>query len=257
MPFAVFFDILGTSRVFSSLADDFRFDTHEWEDGNYAYARQEFHYGLEAATSIAPRGFLFRASFSDCAYMIYDDPASLLLATGVAMRRFYECAPVRGGIGYGNFGLGNTIHVSNQHGTSTEASFFGSALVRAHAAEACGLKGLRVFVHASAAPHLTVAQGDNFVYPELDYSQLDEGQQVDTLPATVIRLSGESALEVSHELCFIGHDSTESYFRCLEMLKCIFPPDQRELEHYERSKETLHRFELLRQANGNLKNQSS
>ena len=225
MPFAAFFDILGMSRAFTSLADDYRFEGDNWADGGYARARDEFRRGLEAAVDIAPRGFLFRASFSDCAYLIYDDPESFLLATGIAMRWFYHCAPVRGGIGYGNFGLGTSVHSSNPRGTSTEASFFGSALVRAHAAESCGLKGLRAFVHASAATRLSELQGEGFVYPMLDYLQVEEGDRVPTRPATVVRLSGGSSDEISHELCFIGHDGTGNYLRGLQLLARRFPPE--------------------------------
>ena len=250
MPFAAFFDILGTSRIFTGLADDYRFEGDEWEYGGYAYARREFHRGLEAAVDLAPRGFLFRASFSDCGYLIYDDPASLLLAAGTAIRWFYRCAPVRGGIGYGNFGLGTTLHSSNARGTSTEASFFGSALVRAHAAEACGLKGLRALVHDSAAYRLSNVQGVDFVCPIYDYMQHEEGdERPPTLPATVIRLATESAQGVSHELCFIGHDDTDRYFRSLEMLQRQFPPDGEALQHYQRSKEALHYFQSLRMGN--------
>jgi len=246
MPFAAFFDILGTSRVFTGLADDYRFEGDEWKYGNYAYAREEFHRGLEAAIDISQRGFVFQASFSDCAYLIYDDPAGFLLATGAAMRWFYGCAPVRGGIGYGNFGLGTSVHSSSPRGTSAEASFFGSALVRAHAAEACGLKGLRAFVHASAAPLLSKLQGEDYVYPMLDYSELEEGDRPPTLPATVVRLASEPAGEVFNELCFIGHDDTHDYLQRLEILQTRFPPDERAREHYEKSRETLYYFESLR-----------
>lgn len=250
MPFAAFFDILGTSRIFTGLDDDHRFEDDDREYSGYAYMRRQFHEALEGAVALAPRGFIFRASFSDCAYLVYDDPGGMLLAAGVAMRSFYSCAPVRGGIGYGNFGLGATVHSSNPLGTSTEASFFGSSLVRAHAAEACGLRGLRVFVHDSAAPWLMADHGLDVAFPEYDYMSHEEGDpRPPTLPGTVIRLATPGAKEVSHELCFVGHNDIDRYFRALEILRRKFPPQGEACEHYDRSTETLNHFQSMRKGN--------
>jgi hypothetical protein len=255
MPYAIFFDILGTSRVFFSLSDDYQFDGPEWADHRYTFARRDFHRSLQIATAVAPRGLRFLASFSDCAYLIYDDAVSLLLATGVAVRLFYRTlVPVRGGVGYGNFGLDRVVHASGEGGTSTEASFFGSALGRAHAAEGCGLKGLRIFVDLSAVQALRGSQEEDFVHAEIDCSTIEEGERPDTVPATLVRLVGEAALSVSHELCFIGQDGVDLYLRAVEMIEKVFPPDERAREHYERSRRALRHFESLR---GNLTRRSS
>lgn len=98
-----------------------------------------------------------------------------LLAVGWAMRWSYRYMPTCAGIGYGNFGLGRNIHTMSARASSTEASFFGSALVRAHAAEAYGLKGMRAFVHKSAAPYLSELKRENFVYPFREYVSEHDG----------------------------------------------------------------------------------
>lgn len=248
MSFAAFFDILGTSAYFTSLSDDHDF-TKDGPYTGYNYARSEFHRAIEAATSISKTGFRFRASFSDCAYLVFDDPRGVLLAARVVMSWLYSVAPVRGGIGKGNFGLGRTLHSSDPYTSSSEASFFGSALVRAHEAEACGLKGFRVFVHSSATSELLVPQGNMIVYPE-DYQRSDEPElasRPETLPATVVPVDVPCAA-VTHELCFIGDESVDLYFRGLEMLEKTFPPDDGAQVHYEQSKLILERFEALRNA---------
>jgi len=246
MPYAVFFDILGTSRIFLNISDEYEFDCPEWENHNYTKTRRNFHRSLQIATEVVPQGLRFIASFSDCAYLIYDDATSLLLATGVAMQNFYQTlVPVRGGIGYGNFGVDRVVHASSIRSISTEASFFGSALVRAHAAEQCGLKGFRVFVDASAGQTLTEKNKEDLAY--IDESTMEEGIRAGTAPAIVIQLVGESALSfVTHELSFIGRDHAELYLRAIDMIELIFPPDEYALEHYISSRKAIHHFELLR-----------
>lgn len=248
MPFAVFLDILGSSRFVTSLPDDYDFKEDGAEFIGYPYARSEFHRRISIATDIASQGLIFRASFSDCAYLIYDDASGISLAASIAMRLFNGCVPVRGGIGYGNFGLGRTIHVSDDQGSSTEASFFGSALVRAQEAERCGLKGLRVFVHSSAAPSLMALHKGIMVHPELNRSELEEGERPETLGGTVVELKGEASPDVQYELCFIGRDSIDRYLRGLQMLERIFPPGESDSIHYEQSRMALCRFQSLRES---------
>ncbi len=246
MPFAVFLDILGSSHYFTTLPDDYDFADEAADCVGYHYARLEFHDAIRIATAIATQGLVFRASFSDCAYLIYDDPKGILLATAIAMRHFYHRVPVRGGIGYGNFGMGRTVHESDGKSSSTEASLFGSALVRAFEAEHCGLKGMRVFVHSGAAPQLAATHKGITVYSELDYAEIEEGERPQTLGGTVIELQGESAPNVRHELCFIGHEGIDRYLRGLEKLKLAFPLGESDSAHYDQTRIALHRFQSLR-----------
>lgn len=248
MPFAAFLDILGTSGYFTNLPDDYDFAEDEERFFGYPYGRLMFHQAISIATKVAPQGLIFRASFSDCAYLIYDGADGVLLAVAVAMRNFSGHIPVRGGIGFGNFGLGRITHESSSQGSSAEASFYGSALSRAHYAEHCGLRGMRVFVHSSAASKLMALHEGTTVYPELDYSSVEEGQRPGVVGGTVVELQGEACPQVNHEMCFIGNQGIDLYLRGLEMLQCISPPSEADLVHYEYTKEALDRFQSLRQA---------
>lgn len=239
LPFAAFLDILGTSRYFTDLPDDYDFAEDDENFFDYPYARLKFHQAISNATKVAPQGLIFQASFSDCAYLVYDDANGILLAVAVAMRQFNGSVPVRGVIGYGNFGLGRTIHVSSSRSSSTEASFYGSALSRAYYAEHCGLKGLRIFVHSSAVSKLMTLHEGAPVYPELDYSSIEEGQEPGVIGGTVVEVQGEARLQVHHELCFIGNDGIDQYLRGLEMLQRIFPPGEADFSHFDRQSNTL------------------
>jgi hypothetical protein len=86
--------------------------------------------------------------FSDCAFL--ELGTSLLAAVSATelMRTFIrENVPVRMGIGKGTF---YPFYFSTELTDSSIISrsrFIGTAVVRAHAAEKCGGKGLRIFVH--------------------------------------------------------------------------------------------------------------
>jgi hypothetical protein len=221
-------------------------DDHDFSVGNkfgdYQDARAEFHEIIGIYPDNHPR---FRASFSDCAYLIYDEPRELLFDVRRMMHRFYQIAPIRGGIGKGNFGFGKTIHTSDGRFSSTESSFFGSAIIRAHAAEDCGLKGFRVFVHPSAVPDLLALQGNVTVYRD-DYQWWKEPEAPsEELPATVVPLSTPSS-SVTHELCFLGDDKVVEYFRWIDKLRTRFPPNDNARIHYDDSLATLQRFEEMR-----------
>ena len=88
--------------------------------------------------------------FSDCAFL---NPGNSLQAALIAtdlMRKFIEArVPVRMGIGKGTF---YSFEYSMDTGGDsrrlvTKSRFLGTAVVRAAAAEKCGGKGMRIFVH--------------------------------------------------------------------------------------------------------------
>lgn len=262
MPFAVFFDMLGSTRMFAELPDEIDFDkvpdpisgsfddnAPPWAKDYFSYwkARSNFHRSISIATDVVTEFFLFRASFSDCAYLVYSTPLGISLAAAVAMRMFYRsCVPVRGGIGYGNFGKDRVIQIFRKNHVSTESFFFGSALARAHVAESCGLKGLRVFIHESAAPQLKSLNSDVSVFPRRGWDEFDEGECPKTLPGTVISLHDEATTEVKNELCFIGDDDVSIYLRALEMIKSAFPPRREDAIHYEKTIHMLNYIMSLR-----------
>jgi hypothetical protein len=97
--------------------------------------------------------------FSDCAFL---DLGSSLLAGLVAtelMRDFVTWkVPVRMGIGRGTFYPFKFSTDITGKTVVTRSLFAGTAVVRAHYAERCGGKGLRIFVHPSVEPEVAVIQ---------------------------------------------------------------------------------------------------
>ena len=87
--------------------------------------------------------------FSDCAVL---NPGNSLRAALIArdlMRKFIKVGvPVRMGIGKGTFySFGYSTNTGGDSILVTKSRFIGTAVVRAHAAEQCGGKGMRIFVH--------------------------------------------------------------------------------------------------------------
>ena len=62
--------------------------------------------------------------------------------------------PVRMGIAYGTFAALRFRSDITADGGDHAAQFLGTAIVRAHAAETCGIKGLRILLHPSVMPLL-------------------------------------------------------------------------------------------------------
>jgi hypothetical protein len=89
--------------------------------------------------------------FSDCAFVVCGEPSDTAILAVRLMRRFLLCGvPVRMGLGFG------TYHhlLSSSESKVTKAVFYGTGIVRSHAAESSGYKGMRVFVHPTVEPHL-------------------------------------------------------------------------------------------------------
>ena len=91
-------------------------------------------------------------AFSDSAFVAVPYFLNALYLGRDIMR---ECIrqkiPVRMGIGGGSFlilGFGSDVRPTNAYNS---ASFLGTAVVRAHRAEKCGIKGFRILLHPSVA----------------------------------------------------------------------------------------------------------
>ena len=93
--------------------------------------------------------------FSDCAFVHAGTSlAAALLAREIMRDCVKKQVPVRMGIGRGTY---YPLTLSTEQSGSVLVSrsrFIGTAVVYAHGAEQCGGKGMRIFVHPSAAPEL-------------------------------------------------------------------------------------------------------
>ena len=87
--------------------------------------------------------------FSDCAFLNPGNSLrAALIATGL-MRKFIKAGvPVRMGIGKGTFySFGYSTDTGGDFMLISKSRFLGTSIVRAAAAEKCGRKGMRIFVH--------------------------------------------------------------------------------------------------------------
>ena len=95
--------------------------------------------------------------FSDCAYLVTAEASAAALVAADLMRAFIlERVPVRMGIGKGTFhGFELSLSLSPSKESVSRCLFAGTGVVLAHAAEQCGGKGLRIFVHRSVEADLS------------------------------------------------------------------------------------------------------
>ncbi len=87
--------------------------------------------------------------FSDCAFLNFGNSLRTALTATKLMREFIKArVPVRMGIGKGTFNsFGYSTDTDADSMLVSKSRFIGTAVVRAHAAEKCGGKGMRIFVH--------------------------------------------------------------------------------------------------------------
>ena len=130
--------------------------------------------------------------FSDCAFLNPDNSLRAALIATKLMRNFIKAGvPVRMGIGKGTFySFGYSTETGGDSMVVSKSRFIGTAVVRAHAAEQCGGKGMRIFVHPkvddldSRADFkiLDLPEPFNGVKRELDYlCQSRSGQERSTV----------------------------------------------------------------------------
>ena len=86
--------------------------------------------------------------FSDSAFVVFRDLNCAMYFAQSFMRDLISFrVPARMGIGQGTFrGLRMTTDISDQVRRHS-SQFLGTGVIRAHQAESCGLKGLRIFIH--------------------------------------------------------------------------------------------------------------
>ena len=92
-------------------------------------------------------------AFSDCAFLVYDNPLQAALSASRLMRYFFRVqVPVRMGLAHGTWHVQRFSFDVVDSKTITRAVFYGTAVVRAHNAERYGGKGCQIFLHPSIGP---------------------------------------------------------------------------------------------------------
>lgn len=188
----LFVDILG----FAALTEKYQFRVEEHKDERLGFCGMStteiqgqfnrFNRILDQrALDEAMYGGIQAMLFSDCAFLVFKKsvPGEIPAVRAVAiarklMRHFItERVPVRMGIGKGTFyDIEYSTNTNADSFLVVKSRFFGTAVVRAHGAERCGGKGMRIFLDESVdedLPHvgriLRVPETLNHVKWELNY----------------------------------------------------------------------------------------
>lgn len=113
-----------------------------------------FHFSLGSALNFANmRHPLTAITFSDSAFVATTYTYEAVnIAIDLLHTLLWQKIPVRMGIAYGSFAALRFKSDIMLDGGDHAAQFLGTAIVRAHAAENCGIKGLRILLHPSVLP---------------------------------------------------------------------------------------------------------
>ena len=160
----VFVDMLG----FGALVDKYRFRV----SGSSTTPIQRQFNGFNHALDLTVReehlkGGLQAMLFSDCAYLRVGNSIRAVHIAIELMRTFIEFrVAVRMGLGKGTFyDFEYSTNTNNGRDLVSKSRFVGTAVLRAHAAEKCGGKGMRIFVDSSLADEPTFPQRCSEVMP--------------------------------------------------------------------------------------------
>ena len=111
-----------------------------------------FHFSLRATLQLAQMRHRFTAiTFSDSAFIATNHLVEATdLAVGLMQSLLSQKVPVRIAVAHGSFAALRFRSDITAGGGDHAAHFLGTGVVRANAAEGCGIKGLRILLHPSA-----------------------------------------------------------------------------------------------------------
>lgn len=204
-------------------------------DNPLTHAFTSFHFNLKWAIELAQMKYPITAiTFSDSAFIAMETLTQVAGVAAYLLRRMISAGvPARGGIGYGEFAAVRFKSDISETSGDHAAHFLGTGVVRANAAESCGIKGTRILFHPSAVEHarrhesaLIGGEGDGLI-----------GCAPDEL---------RNRQNVEFELNFWNYNSTDerhAWHRIQEMWNAA--PD-REKIHYEATAAAIDRMRVSR-----------
>jgi hypothetical protein len=201
----VYADILGFSHLVMSMSgaidllDGFYYSAMSLAQLRQSFAEEPipdpltrtfaaFHRALDIrVTELVNADPLQSIVFSDSAFVVFRDLNTAIGFAQVFMRDLISFrVPARMGIGRGTFrGLRLTTDISDEVRRHS-SQFLGTGVIRAHQAESCGLKGLRIFIHPD--------------------SEMKEDWPGDLCDVTDDTPQPKMMIPVKHELNYIIHD---------------------------------------------------
>jgi|SRR5579872_271302 len=154
----IFVDILG----FAAITEHYRVrvrDTHDESSGFSRSSTTEMSNRLNRFNTVLDKcvfdqnfsGGVQAMLFSDCGFLAFDNSLRAAISAVDLMRNFIlNGVPVRMGLGKGTFyNIEHATSTNVGNMTVSKSRFVGTAVVRANAAERCGGKGMRIFLHTS------------------------------------------------------------------------------------------------------------
>jgi len=151
---------------------------------NLAHTFSGFHSSLRGALSLARmRHPLTAITFSDSVFVATTHAYEAVnIAIYLLHSLLPQKIPVRMGIAYGTFAALRFRSDITVDSGDHASQFLGTAIVRAHAAESCGIKGMRILLHPSIMPLLddirhNPVPTDGLSYP-LQHLECSEKEQL-------------------------------------------------------------------------------
>ena len=194
-----------------------------------------FHFSVRAALQLAQiRHRLTAITFSDSAFIATNNLVEATeLAVNLMQSLLSQQSPVRIAIAHGSFAALRFISDITADGGDHAAHFLGTGVVRANAAEGCGIKGLRILLHRSAVALLN----------DPAHNPLVSGERrvriVNCTPTEISNLAG-----VTHEVDYwrFGRTAEADAWHALQDMWNDAPPTA--VRHYEATAEAIERMRL-------------
>jgi hypothetical protein len=192
-----------------------------------------FHHTLKWAIELAQmRHTLTAITFSDSAFIATNKLCeSVSVATYILQSLLRARVPARAGIACGSFSAMRFRSDVSVEGGDHSAQFLGTAIVRANAAESCGIKGLRILLHPSAVALLD----DNYHLPS-------DSEKINYLACSPEESS--NALGIQYEIDYWHFKPTAEAeaWRALQDMWSGAP--EAALPHYEATAQAINRMRI-------------
>jgi hypothetical protein len=195
-----------------------------------------FHNALKWAIRTSEMSHALTAiSFSDSAFIATDclfEAAKIAISLSRSM--LSQRVPVRMGLAFGSFLALRFRSDIGLDGGDHAAQFLGTAVVRSHQAEACGIKGIRILLHPSVEPLLVDSTHNPGGSPHVSWIECSKAEQ-----------EKSKQIGVRYELnywCSAPGEAKKAW-RGLQSMWATAPDS--ELEHYQATAEAINRMRII------------
>ncbi len=161
---------------------------------------ERFHRNLESALQEAKAWRPPAIVFSDSAFIADSQlPIIVDLSRRLMTKLIADDVPARMGLGFGGFNAARFSTETRKQHTHHISEFYGTAVVRAHQAESCGVSGMRILVHPSVEPGLA------------KYNPEEHGRwgSLAAPKFSLLPLSAEAKYGVNKELDYLTHSPAD------------------------------------------------